>query len=140
MLGMMLLAAAGGLALAEPLASAPITWTLSVEGDTFRAKTVGLRKPAAERRLLVPTPRDICTPIANKDCWGNDIKRQQANSAADCCTLCKSTPGCGAWTFDTTRGHAPTCNVKSWAPEFGGRKWVLRVRDWPSQDGVFGFG
>ena len=101
MLGMMLLAAAGGLALAEPLASAPITWTLSVEGDTFRAKTVGLRKP--ERRLLVPTPRDICTPIANKDCWGNDIKRQQANSAADCCTLCKSTPGCGAWTFDTTR-------------------------------------
>ena len=26
-----------------------------------------------------------------------------------------------------------------WAPEFGGRKWVLRVRDWPSQNGVFGF-
>ena len=25
-----------------------------------------------------------------------------------------------------------------WAPEFGGRRWVLRVRDWPSQNGVFG--
>ena len=30
--------------------------------------------------------------------------------------------------------------VPAWAPEFGGRKWVLRVRDWPSQNGVFGFG
>ena len=28
--------------------------------------------------------------------------------------------------------------VVRWAPEFGGRKWVLRVRDWPSQNGVFG--
>ena len=26
------------------------------------------------------------------------------------------------------------------APEFGGRKWVSKVRDWPSQNGVFGFG
>ena len=30
--------------------------------------------------------------------------------------------------------------VAYWAPEFGGRKWVLRVRDWLSQNGVFGFG
>ena len=30
--------------------------------------------------------------------------------------------------------------VLAWAPEFGGRKWVLRGRDWPSQNGVFGFG
>ena len=30
-------------------------------------------------------------------------------------------------------------HVHAWAPEFGGRKWVLRVRDWPSQNGVFGF-
>ena len=30
--------------------------------------------------------------------------------------------------------------VPTWAPELGGRKWVLRVRDWPSQNGVFGFG
>ena len=28
----------------------------------------------------------------------------------------------------------------AWAPEVGGRKWVLRVRDWPNQNGVFGFG
>ena len=28
--------------------------------------------------------------------------------------------------------------VLCWAPEFGGREWVLRVRDWPSQNGVFG--
>ena len=26
----------------------------------------------------------------------------------------------------------------TWAPEFGGRKLVLTVRDWPSQNGVFG--
>ena len=26
--------------------------------------------------------------------------------------------------------------LAGWAPEFGGRKWVLRVRDWPSQNGV----
>ena len=26
--------------------------------------------------------------------------------------------------------------AQDWAPEFGGRKWVLRVRDWPSQNGV----
>ena len=31
-------------------------------------------------------------------------------------------------------------HVQAWAPEFGGRKWVLTVRDWPSQNGVFGFG
>ena len=30
--------------------------------------------------------------------------------------------------------------VLPWAPEFGGRKWALRVRDWPSQNGVIGFG
>ena len=29
---------------------------------------------------------------------------------------------------------------KLWAPEFGGRTWVSKVRDWPSQNGVFGFG
>ena len=29
--------------------------------------------------------------------------------------------------------------LHAWAPEFGGRKWVLNVRDWPSQNGVFGF-
>ena len=31
--------------------------------------------------------------------------------------------------------------ICTWAPEIGVcRKWVLRVRDWPSQTGVFGFG
>ena len=30
--------------------------------------------------------------------------------------------------------------ANTWAPEFGGRKWVLGVRDWPSQNGAFGFG
>ena len=29
---------------------------------------------------------------------------------------------------------------ETWAPEFGGRKWVPNVRDWPSQNGVFVFG
>ena len=30
--------------------------------------------------------------------------------------------------------------VVTWAPELWGKEWVLRVRDWPSQNGVFGFG
>ena len=30
--------------------------------------------------------------------------------------------------------------VEVWAPEFGGRKWVRRVRDWPSQSGVLSSG
>ena len=104
----------------QPPAMPPaITWTVSVEGDTFQARPVGAAAGRAAATLAAAAavsaaPRDdICVPIANKDCWGNDIKRHQANSAADCCALCKSTPGCGAWTFDTTPSHAPTCNVKS---------------------------
>ena len=31
------------------------------------------------------------------------------------------------------------CFVDNWAPESGGRTWVLRVRDWPSQNGVLGY-
>ena len=27
----------------------------------------------------------------------------------------------------------------AWAPEFEGRKWVPKVRNWPRQNGVFGF-
>ena len=42
--------------------------------------------------------------------------------------------------FDESAGPSrpfPTAVVSPWAPEFGGRKWVLRVQDWPSQNGVF---
>ena len=33
---------------------------------------------------------------------------------------------------------SPNLNVARWAPEFGGRKWVPKVRNWPSEYGVFG--
>ena len=33
-------------------------------------------------------------------------------------------------------GHGGAGFLQAWAPEFGGRKWVLGVRDWPSQNGV----
>ena len=32
--------------------------------------------------------------------------------------------------------HVPR-RLLAWVPEFGGRTWVLDVRDWPSQNGVF---
>ena len=38
------------------------------------------------------------------------------------------------WAPPTHRRGTPT-----WAPEFGGRKWVPKVRDWPSQNGVLWF-
>ena len=39
--------------------------------------------------------------------------------------------------LDDIRRLAATPNASRWAPEGGNRKWV---RDWPSQNGVFGFG
>ena len=64
----------------------------------------------------------------------------------------KATRVSGSRTFPAgsswTRNPIPACKgpgfgnltVDARAPEFGGRKLMLRVRDWPSQNGVFGFG
>eukprot|EP00936_MAST-01D_sp_MAST-1D-sp1_P000658 g658.t1 len=52
--------------------------------------------------------------MPGSDCWGNDIRRVLGLSdAAACCNECKMTPGCAAWTFDTTASHMPFCFVKS---------------------------
>ena len=45
----------------------------------------------------------------------------------------------GALTDGAVFGADNNVTVYDWAPEFGGRKWVLRVRDSPSQSGAFGF-
>ena len=36
----------------------------------------------------------------------------------------------------------PFCEriAEAWAPEYRGRQWVMRVRDWSRRNGVFGFG
>ena len=59
----------------------------------------------------------------------------------NCCTDKAPTKDIIAWThliYAAFKQNAGA-SVLPWAPEFGGRKCVLRVRDWPSQNGVFGF-
>lgn len=46
-------------------------------------------------------PRDLCTAVSGRQCYGDDIKDMGiASTAADCCSACKSTPGCAAWTWN----------------------------------------
>ena len=79
-----------------------VSWTCSTEGAEWQ-----------DRPLLLAAPRDICTPLTT-DCWGHDLQRHTGvPSAAACCALCKSTSGCGAWTYDTTSSHPALCFVKS---------------------------
>ena len=70
------------------------------------------------------------------------LPRQCARTAAASLQLrhcnCRASP---SWRRSLARPPAALHSARAaatWAPEFGGRKWVLRVRDWPSQNGVFG--
>ena len=45
-------------------------------------------------------------------------------------------PGLPHAVAHSRRRQGSRCFASGWAPDFGGRKWVLRVRDWPSPNGV----
>ena len=119
MLAMLALALAPALALAG---GGTVSWTLSTEGAPFQNHPVAPLLAAAggsqprtdwEAKGLA-APRDICTPVAHHDCWYHDIKRLTGvRTVTACCAACKATPGCGAWTYDTTPPHPPLCYVKS---------------------------
>ena len=46
-----------------------------------------------------PTPPAQCTVFANTDFSGHEFSGQDANTAAECCSICGRTPGCGYYTF-----------------------------------------
>ena len=92
---------------ATAVSAASVTWRCSTQGDPWRLLPTG-------SRLHAPPSTDICTQVPGTDCWGNDLRRVLGlTNAAACCDECKATPGCAAWTFDTTASHAPFCFVKS---------------------------
>jgi beta-glucosidase-like glycosyl hydrolase len=72
--------------------------------------------------------------------WGRNIETPGEDPVVNGAYATEFTKG-----FQEGYGSSPSpylkasVTVKHWAAEFGGRKWVLRVRDWPSQNGVFGF-
>ena len=58
--------------------------------------------------------------------------RQQAVRGGRLLHRCQAIPLSGQWLV--------LSSVQCWAPEFWGRKWVLRVQAWLSQNGVLCFG
>lgn len=57
-----------------------------------------------------PAPHDLCTPIPDIDCVGNDlVNKTGLPSAAACCAFCESVPSCVAWSYQGD-GH---CFAKS---------------------------
>lgn len=59
---------------------------------------------------------DVCSPLENRDCHGDDISFFNTTSAAACCAACNSTPGCGAWTLTgVTESSISTDAPPPWA-------------------------
>lgn len=51
----------------------------------------------------------VCKVFENTLFANHDLSEQDANTAAECCSVCQATPGCGFWTF-----AAPTtCQLKT---------------------------
>ena len=57
-------------------------------------------------------PSDMCTPTANLDCVGNDLRNSTQPSAAACCAACGAEPGCRAWSLQGT-GARQQCFLKN---------------------------
>ena len=54
--------------------------------------------------------QNICSPIPDMDCVGNDVSNTtSALTAADCCALCSAESWCRAWSFEPT----PHCFLKN---------------------------
>jgi hypothetical protein len=63
-------------------------------------------------------PTSQCTVQTNTQCKGDDLRDAgRVNSADDCCSVCKSTQGCRAWTWN--RGYDQHCWVKSGCSQQG---------------------
>lgn len=54
---------------------------------------------------------DLCAPISNLDCVGNDLVNETGVAdAAACCALCRGLPSCTTWSFEVQPQH---CFLKS---------------------------
>ena len=64
-----------------------------------------------------PPPGDVCAPLTDVDCRGNDIVYINTTSASACCAACNSTANCGAWTLtgETRRGDREGSEPPPWA-------------------------
>ena len=72
-----------------------------VGNATGCAKTCGPPAP--------PAPPPVCKVFASTDFAGHDLAEEDANTPAECCSICGRTPGCSFYTF------APpvTCSLKT---------------------------
>lgn len=49
---------------------------------------------------------DLCAPISNLDCVGNDVTNTTGVAdAAACCALCGATPACSTWSYEVPSQH-----------------------------------
>jgi hypothetical protein len=65
-----------------------------------------------------PTPPtgQVCQVTQGFDCIGGDLSNQRVQSEDECCTACKQSQGCKAFTFtqyDSSGQPNPTCYLKS---------------------------
>ena len=69
--------------------------------------------PLSHRQCCCRSPDP--SPAVGQDLNGADIKAVPGQSAGDCCTICRETPDCGAFTFNTL-------NTKDGSQKFSGFK------------------
>lgn len=51
--------------------------------------------------ILSAATADLCTPLVNVDCVGNDVEIiRNCTSTQQCCTACQAQPWCVAWSWD----------------------------------------
>ena len=65
---------------------------------------------------MPPLPCSLpLSPAVGQDLYGADITSAPGQSAGDCCTICRETPDCGAFTFNTL-------NIKEGSQKYPGYK------------------
>lgn len=56
-------------------------------------------------KVNISSPLDICDSIHQLQCHGNDLQNiGKVSTHEQCCTACKSHPGCAAWTWNWNEG------------------------------------
>lgn len=104
----------------------PNPWRQAMVRQPRRSSTVDVRllrlAPSTPYLLLLFlntiffASADLCTPLKNVDCVGNDIAIIPNNtSPGECCAACKAHAGCVAWSWDYLADM--NCFLKSACPK-----------------------
>ena len=90
--------------------TAPFAYSLFLRGrEWLSGGALAVHADGAWFSASASTPSDLCTPLPNLDCVGNDLVNGSQPSAGACCAACTSLQGCKAWSWQGGRA----CYLKS---------------------------